>query len=90
MHSYLEPALYRVPKLLRHLAARVLDLEVAPFLSNLLGREWPASVPPSRIVPPLLYSLNLSLVCLFLLIDVRHDDYGMSRRTVIKIVLIEL
>ena len=61
---YSELLLQVLPKFLRHSIAGVLDGQVASLRSNLLGRERPLGVPPSRIGPPLLELLHLLLVVL--------------------------
>lgn len=62
--SYSELLLQVFPQLLRHNIARVLNGQVASLRGNLLGRERPLGVPPSRIGPPLLELLHLLLVVL--------------------------
>ena len=63
-NPYSELLLQVLPKLLRHSIAGVLNGQVASLRSNLLGRERPLGVPPSRIGPPLLELLHLLLVVL--------------------------
>ena len=50
--AYLEALLENLEQLLALRVAGVLNLEVAAFADNLLGREGPLGVPPSRLTPP--------------------------------------
>ena len=69
---YSELLLQVLPQLLRHDIARVLNGQVASLRSNLLGRERPLGVPPSRIGPPLLELLDLLLVVLIFCVCDTH------------------
>jgi hypothetical protein len=75
--SYCKLLLQVLPQLLRHGIARVLDGQVASLRSNLLSRERPLGVSPSRIVPPLLELPDLLLVVLIL--SVRSDTHVCER-----------
>jgi hypothetical protein len=57
--AYLETALKDPPQLLGLGVAGILDLQIAPLRDDLLGREGPLCVPPSRVSPPLLNLGNL-------------------------------
>ena len=60
--TYLEPAFKDIPQFLTHSIAWVLNLEVPSFGNNLLGRERPLGVPPSRVRPPFLHGVDVRLV----------------------------
>lgn len=70
--THREPALQDLPQLLAQLVAGVLDLDVSSLRDNLLGGERPLGVSPSRVGPPLLDGLDILLVALLLLVQVRH------------------
>lgn len=72
--SHLESAFNDGPQLLAHSIAGVLNLEIPSLRNYLLGREWPLSVSPSRILPPVLHGVDISLVELVLLIYGRHRN----------------
>lgn len=68
--TYLESAFQNIPKLLRLGVAGVLDLHVSSLSHNGLSREGSLGISPSRIRPPLLYSLDLLQILLLLLIRI--------------------
>ena len=80
--THLEPAFNYFPQLLAHSIAGILDLEVAPFSHYLLGSERSLGEPPSRVGPPLLYSINVLLVELIFMVYGRHW-YGVHKRLLI-------
>lgn len=68
--AYLESLLQSLPELLGLSIAWVVDWEGTALGDNLLSGKWTLGVSPSRIRPPLLDSLDLSLESCLLLVKI--------------------
>ena len=65
---YLEPGFKDIPQFLAHSIAWVFNFEAPSFGDDLLSRERPLRVSPSRVRPPFLHGVNVRLVKLVLMI----------------------
>lgn len=72
--TYLEPGFEDIPQFLAHSIAWVFNFK-GPSLSNdLLSREGPLRVSPSRVRPPFLHGVDIRLIKLVLVVFWRHWD----------------
>ena len=79
----LESSLYDLPQLPALIIARILNLEISTLGCNLLSRERPLGVPPSRIRPPFLYRSDIGVVKSILVVEVRHWD-GVNKGSLVS------
>lgn len=72
--TYLESGFEDIPQFLAHSIAWVFNFEGPPLGNDLLSREGPLRVSPSRVRPPFLHGVDVRLIKLVLMVFWRHWD----------------